>query len=352
MKALNLKATSFDLFKNTNTRISSMSLYYGYFEEIPNTKEITNVDITASRKWIFSELKNEIIKEHYCQQYVPEKEKNFYFIHFFILKNNIMIHLEHNTIEIVFSSDLEVEAEQLQMLMLFLQKKKKKTTEIRLITRNDSGLTTTEIELKKPKLNLNLHYNDAFKEVHQNILKNIRKENTKGLYLFHGEPGTGKSTYIKHLIHQQTKEVIFLSPKIAGSLENFALTEFLIDRKNCVLVIEDAEELVVSRDNRQNSGLSFLLNLTDGLLGESLGIQIIATFNTDVRNIDKALLRKGRLTAIYEFKKLSVNKTNVLLEKLGKNIQIDTEMSLADIFNLDKETYYEPKIRKAIGFGS
>src|SRR5690554_4356963 len=143
-----------------------------------------------------------------------------YYNHFFILKKNIMIHLEHNTIEIVFSSDLEVEAEQLQKRMLFLYIKKKKTTEIRLITRNDSSLTTTEIELKKPKLNFNLHYNDDFKEVHQNILKNIRKQNTKGLYLFHGEPGTGKSTYIKHLIYQQTKQVIFLSPRIAGNLED------------------------------------------------------------------------------------------------------------------------------------
>src|SRR5690606_41754900 len=106
---------------------------------------------------------------------------------------------------------------------------------------------------------------------------------------------------------------------------------------NCILIIEDAEELVISRDNKQNSGLSFLLNLTDGLLRESLGIQIIATFNTDVRNIDKALLRKGRLSAIYEFKKLSVNRTNVLLEKLGKDVCVNTEMSLADIFNLRSE---------------
>lgn len=352
MKTLNLKAKVFDLFKNANRSISPMSLYYGYFEEIPNIKTIANVDITASRKWIFSELKNEIIKEHYYQQYVPEKEKNFYYNHFFILKKNIMIHLEHNTIEIVFSSDLEVEAEQLQKRMLFLYIKKKKTTEIRLITRNDSSLTTTEIELKKPKLNFNLYYNDDFKEVHQNILKNIRKHNTKGLYLFHGEPGTGKSTYIKHLIYQQTKQVIFLSPRIAGNLEDFSLTEFLIKRKNCILVIEDAEELVISRDNSKNSGLSFLLNITDGLLGDSLGIPVIATFNTDLRNIDKALLRKGRLTAMYEFKKLNVEKTNALLEKLGKNIQVNTEMSLTDIFNFDIETHYEPKIRKTIGFGN
>lgn len=52
-----------------------MSLYYGYFEEIPNSKEIGNVDITASRKWILSELKNEIIKEYYSQTHCPEKKE-------------------------------------------------------------------------------------------------------------------------------------------------------------------------------------------------------------------------------------------------------------------------------------
>src|SRR5690606_24060168 len=353
METLNLKTASFDLFKNANRVISPMSLYYGYFEEIPNSKEIGNVDITASRKWILSELKNEIIKENYSQTYCPEKKKNLYSLHFFILKNNIIIRLTGDYTELFFSPDLEDEAEQLQKRMLVFQKKKQKKAEICLIVRgSDSRLQTRGIELKKPKLNFGLHYNDDFKEVHQNILKNIRKQNTKGLYLLHGEPGTGKSTYIKHLIHQQTKEVIFLSPRIAGNLEDFSMTEFLIRRKNCILIIEDAEELVISRDNKQNSGLSFLLNLTDGLLGESLGIQIIATFNTDVRNIDKALLRKGRLTTIYEFKKLSVNRTNVLLKKLGKDVCVNTEMSLADIFNLDKETYYEPKIRKAIGFGN
>jgi hypothetical protein len=53
------------------------------------------------------------------------------------------------------------------------------------------------------------------------------------------------------------------------------------------------------------------------LLGESLGIQIIATFNTHISNIDKALLRKGRLIGLYEFKPLSMDKSKVLLEENG-----------------------------------
>jgi SpoVK/Ycf46/Vps4 family AAA+-type ATPase len=128
------------------------------------------------------------------------------------------------------------------------------------------------------------------------------------------------------------------------------MTPLLLQNRNTVIVIEDAEELITSRDDVRNSNLSMLLNLTDGLLGESLGIQIIATFNTDVKNIDKALLRKGRLSTIYEFKLLTLDKTNDLLKKLGHTIQVEYPLSVADIFNFEIDSNYEPKLKKAVGF--
>ena len=115
------------------------------------------------------------------------------------------------------------------------------------------------------------------------MVKQLNKKDTNGFYLFHGQSGTGKSTYIKYLIHQLKKKVIFISPKMAGELDNLSMTPFLLENRNSVLVIEYTEELITSRDEVQNSNLTMLLNLTDGLLGESLGIQIIATFNTDVK---------------------------------------------------------------------
>jgi SpoVK/Ycf46/Vps4 family AAA+-type ATPase len=148
------------------------------------------------------------------------------------------------------------------------------------------------------------------------------------------------------------KKVIFISPKMAGELDNLSMTPFLLDNRNTVLVIEDAEELITSREEVRNSNLSMLLNLSDGLLGESLGIQIIATFNTDVRNIDKALLRKGRLSAIYEFKNLSLDRTNSLLQRLGQNVEVNNPLPVAEIFNFDKDNYYIPKLQKAVGFGN
>lgn len=137
---------------------------------------------------------------------------------------------------------------------------------------------------------------------------------------------------------------------MAFELDNLSMTPFLLDNRNSVLVIEDAEELITSRDEVRNSSLSMLLNLADGLLGKSLEIQIIATFNTDVKNIDKALLRKGRLSVIYEFKPLALDRTNDLLNKLGHSIEVSQPLSVADIFNFEISNNYEPKLQKAVGF--
>lgn len=343
---------SFEIFNNGGNYVDQLRFYFGYFNELPNIKIIKDVDNSKLQKWCASALKESIVKENYKQIYCQVRKKNIHADLFYILCNNIVINIYSNSVYILFNPTLEQEAQDLQNLLLRFTIKKRKTTEISLIISAHHGLDTKKVDIKKPKLNFDLHYNDDFAAIHAVVLKNMTKRNSKGLYLFHGLPGTGKSTYIKYLIHQQSKEVIFLSPKLASSLDDFALTEFLIDNPNCVLVIEDAEDLILSRDNHNNSKLSFLLNLTDGLLGESLGIQIIATFNTDLKNIDKALLRKGRLTSIYEFKPLTQAKTNNLLQSLGHEITVNQSLSLADIFNFETENNYEPILRKAVGFGN
>jgi len=55
-----------------------------------------------------------------------------------------------------------------------------------------------------------------------------------------------------------------------------------------------------------------LLNLSDGLLSDCLHMQLISTFNTDIARLDKALLRKGRVIARYEFKPLTVEDSSIL----------------------------------------
>jgi ATP-dependent 26S proteasome regulatory subunit len=170
--------------------------------------------------------------------------------------------------------------------------------------------------------------------------------------LLHGQPGTGKSTYIRYLLQRTKKKVLFLSPALASNLDNPSLMSLLLVNRESIVIIEDAEELLVSRDNQKNDAISTILNLTDGILGSSLGIQFIATFNTHIRNIDKALLRKGRLAAMYEFKALSAEKATALMKSLDSTSEnVQEPMTLAEIYHAaENNNMHHQQSRTPIGF--
>ena len=92
--------------------------------------------------------------------------------------------------------------------------------------------------------------------------------------------------------------------------------------------------------------------MCDGLLSDVFNIKIIATFNEDIKKVDDALLRKGRLIYRYEFKELSVEKTNKLLKSLKINHEATEPMTLADIFNFEKEIGDVEKSKRQIGFNA
>jgi hypothetical protein len=192
-------------------------------------------------------------------------------------------------------------------------------------------------------------YNDDFKEINEIINASMTKAES-GIVLLHGEPGTGKTTYIKHLICKfKDKEFIFIQNDFVKDLLKPSFISFLLQNKNSVLIIEDAEKVVVSRDNvSEDSIVSTILQLTDGLFSDFLNIKILCTFNTDIQHIDKALLRKGRMIAKYNFTPLSAEKTAVLAKRLGHD-SISGSLTLADIFEYDKREF-KNAVKKAVGF--
>lgn len=113
---------------------------------------------------------------------------------------------------------------------------------------------------------------------------------------------------------------------------------FLMQRPNSILIVEDAENII--RDRQQdsclaNQAVANLLNLSDGLLGDVMHQQIICTFNCDVKGIDPALLRDGRLVIEHKFDKLSIDNARRLCVELdipGNGEDIHESTTIAEIY--------------------
>ena len=200
------------------------------------------------------------------------------------------------------------------------------------------------------KLDFDL-YNDGFEEAHKSIVNSILKDKN-GLYLLYGKPGTGKSTYIRHLISEcetDKRKFIYVPSKLFADFTDPAILPFLLRNRGCVFVIEDCEDLITVDDGERSDGISDLLNMTDGILADALNIKIICTFNTDYHKIDEALLRPGRCKCKYEFELLDKDRANKVAEKLGLK-KVDKDVSLAELFNPEIEYTSESKKKKKIGF--
>lgn len=230
---------------------------------------------------------------------------------------------------------------------------KNSAKKISIVLKTMSGFTFKEHSINPLSVDVNTMYNDDFKSVSDHIVDSLLTKN-KGVVLLHGKAGTGKSNYIKHLTTLvPEKKFVFIPISVIPHLTDPSFLGELIDNKGSILVLEDCENYIKDRDKEGNNGIvSTILNLSDGLLSDVLETQIICTFNTNLNNIDSALLRKGRLISEYKFEKLSKDKTSKLLKSL--NVEdaedIESEMTLSEVFNAKDNSHRTKKKQTKIGF--
>jgi hypothetical protein len=236
-------------------------------------------------------------------------------------------------------------------LFKLLKKKPKRENNISLIVQTRHGYDTQTFDLPKQQLDLDYNYGSSFIPIHDKILKTLNQKKGKGLVLLHGEPGTGKTHYLKYLASKiKDKKVMFVPPYLVDFITSPEMTPFLIENSDSILFIEDAERVITDRDANGANGVSNILNLTDGILGDILNIQIVATFNMDRKKIDTALLRKGRLIAEHKFDKLSTDDANKLIKHLKMDHVVTENMTLTEIYNLQEVEYKSEEPKRKIGF--
>lgn len=217
----------------------------------------------------------------------------------------------------------------------------------RYVVHTQNGFTTRSFEIKEMDNSLEENYND---DLPNDVIEKFIESDEAGVMIFHGEPGTGKTTYIRNLISKfGDKDFLYLDASCFNYITDASFIKLLMDYRDSVLILEDSEKLLKKREN-SHANMSTLLNMTDGILADSMKLKIICTFNAGIEDIDKALMRKGRLKVKYNFGKLKEDKVAKLFNKLDiKDVKVEP-MTLADIYNYKEQVDFSSKEKRSVGF--
>jgi ATP-dependent 26S proteasome regulatory subunit len=163
-----------------------------------------------------------------------------------------------------------------------------------------------------------------------------------------GPPGTGKTTFIKNLIHRSGGNAkVAYDTKVMEDDQLFA--SFIEESDTKFLVMEDADAFLEARTDG-NTMMHKFLNVSDGLLSAADKKLVFSTNLPSVRNIDSALMRPGRCFSTVTFRALTIPEAQVVLNEIGSNKKIDHDRSSITLAELLSGHQPSQTRARSIGF--
>lgn len=172
---------------------------------------------------------------------------------------------------------------------------------------------SSKIQIRKRSLDTVILKEGMRDEIVDDITKFIGREEwyaDRGVpyhrsYLFHGIPGSGKTSIIYALASHFEKDVYFLSLTSTMKSEDLIALMSDVDEKS-LIVLEDVDVVFKGKDSdrkmddKMNLDFSTLINVIDGFCSKHGTLLFMTTNKKEV--LDPALIRPGRVDVDIEFK--------------------------------------------------
>lgn len=182
-------------------------------------------------------------------------------------------------------------------------------------------------------------------------LLTVKPDEGRGkLILWQGEPGTGKTFALRALGEEWAPwcRMHFVIDSENFFNEGDYLLSVILEEDNTIhatskpnrvppwrlVVLEDAGDLL-AKDARVKAGqgLSRLLNLTSGMLGQGLRVLVLITTNEEMGSLNEAVSRSGRCLSKISFEKFNAMSATQWLGDHGHgNRTVDGASTLADLY--------------------